>query len=839
MRKVRDAYRKKLDRRLYVAMLHARARPYRRRGKLVLASYGENPDTGEKLPPKIEHFQIGDTTGMLAAIERLGRDENRNVYVLLAVVKRSLAPGKKGSEADVIAVLGLVCDFDDKDAARYPARMPAPPDYVLETSPGRFQAFNFFDRPVTQAEAKKLAVALREFTGCDYGTADIAHVWRAPGTENWPTKRKVEAGRSIEPVMVKVALKWDGGTTNPEALAKALGILFGASFASDTEPTQLDDTQSRQIPAKIGALLDQNLPKGDRSENAYRVIRELLEDGRTDNEIAAQLIDRPAGARYEGDPNRIQAEITRARAKGDTSKASSPKPPDGRADVSASGLPTIRISGGSLSDAATEGENAIILAGHPIYQRGRALVRPVTTDVEATRGRRTKMAELAEIDVAYMVDLLCQSAIFERLSARGIWERIDPPLTVAQTILHRYGRWLFPPVIGVITTPTLRPDESLFDQPGYDSITRLVLIDPPAMPPIPANPTRDDALGQMRLLDDLVVEFPFADSGASLSAALSSMMTAVGRGAFMVVPMHATRAPESGSGKSYLFDLIAAIVLGQPCPVQAAGKTEEETEKRLGAAMLTGQPIICLDNVTGELGGDALCQLIERPFVDIRILGKSEQVRTEARTTVFASGNNLRVRGDLVRRVIICSLDAHMESPEQFPFKFNPVEKVLANRGKYIAAVLTVLRAYIVAGKPNRAPPLGSFEDWSDLVRSSLIWLGYKDPVETMKVARREDPDRQAAAAIFASIDDVIGVGQKNNATAAEMIKLATDQNGPKHLELSDALMAVAARGGSIDSRALGNWLSRNNGRIIGGRRLERRADKHGHAVHWWLDDAD
>ena len=33
----------------------------------------------------------------------------------------------------------------------------------------------------------------------------------------------------------------------------------------------------------------------------------------------------------------------------------------------------------------------------------------------------------------------------------------------------------------------------------------------------------------------------------------------------------------------------AAIALGQPCPVMAAGRSEEETEKRLGAALLAGQ----------------------------------------------------------------------------------------------------------------------------------------------------------------------------------------------------------------------------------------------------------
>ena len=83
-----------------------------------------------------------------------------------------------------------------------------------------------------------------------------------------------------------------------------------------------------------------------------------------------------------------------------------------------------------------------------------------------------------------------------------------------------------------------------------------------------------------------------------------------------------------------------------------------------------------------------------------------------------------------------------MEQPELRQFKFDPVARVLADRGKYIAAALTICRAYMVAGKPNPAPKLASFEGWSDTVRSALIWLGKEDPVKSMETARAEDPER-------------------------------------------------------------------------------------------------
>jgi hypothetical protein len=46
-------------------------------------------------------------------------------------------------------------------------------------------------------------------------------------------------------------------------------------------------------------------------------------------------------------------------------------------------------------------------------------------------------------------------------------------------------------------------------------------------------------------------------------------------------------------------------------------------EKRLGAILLGGDQLVSLDNCTHDLGGELLCQLVERPVVKIRVLGLS------------------------------------------------------------------------------------------------------------------------------------------------------------------------------------------------------------------------
>jgi hypothetical protein len=71
----------------------------------------------------------------------------------------------------------------------------------------------------------------------------------------------------------------------------------------------------------------------------------------------------------------------------------------------ASELPLIRVVGGELSALATRAEDLLITAGVPIYQRGGRLVRPIIEDVDASRGRRTKTAQLVALDSVYARDL--------------------------------------------------------------------------------------------------------------------------------------------------------------------------------------------------------------------------------------------------------------------------------------------------------------------------------------------------------------------------------------------------------------------------------------------------
>jgi len=365
------------------------------------------------------------------------------------------------------------------------------------------------------------------------------------------------------------------------------------------------------------------------------------------------------------------------------------------------------------------------------------------------------------------------------------------------------------------------------------------------MPAMPETPNWEDAKAALELLNGLLVEFPFVDE-VSRSVALSAFITPIARGAFNVAPMHVANASVAGTGKSYLLDNVAAIAIGQLMPVMAAGKSEEETEKRLGSAMMAAQPLISIDNVAGELESVFLCQAIERPIVNIRILGRSEQIRVEARNmTMFANGNNITVVGDLCRRVVMTTLDAGMERPELREFKSDPIATILDDRGKYIAACLTICRAYQLAGRPNKAKRLASFEGWSDTVRSALIWLGCADPVKSMEATRAEDPETIELRGMLETWADTLGVGPNNSETISDVIKIIVEQNhnGDYHwLDFYTAIQNTAKKRGSpADSNLLGQWARRNKNRIVGGYRLLNAADLKGNkgGSKWWVEIVD
>jgi putative DNA primase/helicase len=492
----------------------------------------------------------------------------------------------------------------------------------------------------------------------------------------------------------------------------------------------------------------------------------------------------------------------------------------------------------AIHHTATQGEHALEAAGLPIFQRGQSLVRPIMLELPDARGGKTLSPGLKRLNSASLRDHLAQAAAWRKHDGRRkTLVACAPSAEVADIILSRAGQWQLPPIAGVITTPTLRDDGSVLCEPGYDPATRLYHMPDPTLdlPSIPDRPSRDEAMQALALLTDLLKGFPFVDE-VDRSVALSAMLTPLVRGILPAVPLHAFTSPTAGTGKSYLQDVAAALAIGRVCPVIASGRTEEETEKRLVSLLLDAVPMVSIDNCNATLGGDLLCQAVERPIIRCRPLGSSTTVEIESRTTLFANGNALRLRGDMVRRSLICRLDAQMERPETRDFAFDPVQQVIADRGVYVFAALMLLKAYMRCGQRNeRLRPFQSYGAWSSTVREALVWLGCTDPADSVEEVRRDDPELGVLKAVLLTWNAVFGDDSVSVATVLQELRRQTDQDDEQvdRMDLRAALLAVSEKHGDVDRDRLGYWLRSVKHRIADNMRFVDGGHERNGTVRW------
>ena len=73
---------------------------------------------------------------------------------------------------------------------------------------------------------------------------------------------------------------------------------------------------------------------------------------------------------------------------------------------------------GALSKMADRAAEILLAAKVPFYQRGNKLVRPVVLPVETFGGKTTSAAQLVEIDIHYLRDMLCRKSRWMKLDKR-------------------------------------------------------------------------------------------------------------------------------------------------------------------------------------------------------------------------------------------------------------------------------------------------------------------------------------------------------------------------------------------------------------------------------------
>jgi hypothetical protein len=195
------------------------------------------------------------------------------------------------------------------------------------------------------------------------------------------------------------------------------------------------------------------------------------------------------------------------------------------------------------------------------------------------------------------------------------------------------------------------------------------------------------------------------------------------------VPMFVFSAPTPGTGKDLLSGGLAYPSLGHKLPTTTYDGEEAERRKTIFALLRDVPSHIAYNNVNRAMESTALKATLTQTVVEGRVLGVSEKLRLPNNAIWSATGNNVEVDAELLRRVLWVRLISDHEQPSQRSnFKHPDLMRWIASyRGELCAAALSIVSAWIAAGKPapRVAPaPMGSFESFVSVMAGILAHAG-------------------------------------------------------------------------------------------------------------------
>jgi putative DNA primase/helicase len=411
---------------------------------------------------------------------------------------------------------------------------------------------------------------------------------------------------------------------------------------------------------------------------------------------------------------------------------------------------------------------------------------------------------------------------------------IDCPNNVAATLETGTDDYTFRPLTALANAPFLRVDGSICDAPGYDEDTGIYYAPNLVFPPISTAPSWQEARDALDSIGDLVKQFPFANA-VSRSVFLSDVLTAIARPTLPKSPVVLYNATMAGSGKTLMASVANLIAYGHATTHPWPGVNEEELKKVFTSVLLAGDPVVVFDNLPNGamIKSAALSQFATSDDYADRKLGFSERVKFRNRTRVVLTGNNITLASDNARRTLVCDLQLEVESIKDRVIDFEHPSLALhikQNRPLFIAAALTVLKAYAVHDDPLMLTPLDSFEDWSWRVREALVWLGEEDPVAAVNY---ENDGSGEIASAFSAIESLAnlkqGISKDKSFRANDLSNWAAG-----NFALRDSLEQAGCTD-TTSSTKLGYWLRAHKNRIAGGLKLISKQVNEGRQVNKWI----
>lgn len=394
------------------------------------------------------------------------------------------------------------------------------------------------------------------------------------------------------------------------------------------------------------------------------------------------------------------------------------------------------------------------------------------------------------------------------------------------------------PLRAVTHTPLVRADGSILTEPGYDQATGLYHLPDDGLTEVnvPDEPTSDDVAAAVVLLDRVTADFRWAgehDRANYYGLLLTPLLRQLAPPPYK---LGAIGAPQPGSGKSLLASVLR-IVHGGVFRSEMPDK-EDEIRKQVSTILsITTAPVVTFDNVTGILRSSTLAGLLTSPRWDDRKLGTNEMLLCANDRLWTLTGNNVTVGGDLARRTLWVTIDPGVPDPHlRTGFGIGDLESwARAHRAELIGALLTLVRAWHVAGRPTQPRRGDSFARWVETVGGILAFAGVPGVFDDASSARQvESTDDNEWGTFLHAIRAVFGDRPWTVKELLAKVRPTTIEDITRPIPLDVLPVDLAERvhksGGNVDlvARSLGRWLTNRDGRWAG-RLCVRASARDGH----------
>jgi hypothetical protein len=417
-------------------------------------------------------------------------------------------------------------------------------------------------------------------------------------------------------------------------------------------------------------------------------------------------------------------------------------------------------------------------------------------------------------------------------------EEVTPAPNVLTAALARKEWPKLRPLFGIVGAPVLRPDGSLLQDPGYDPATGLYLASKVPLERVPEEP----APGQVKaarefLLTTFLGDFPWVGS-ADRANYLGLLVTPILRNYLRtLIPFGVVTSTMPSSGKTILTCGLG-MLYGQRV-LTWPGTDEAELRKAITSVMADPVGTIIFDNLAEGtvIDSPVLARLItDRTWAD-RLLGGNKTAAFANDRVWTATGNNLRLGGDMRTRSVLVGLNPDMPRPEERTgFKIPDLDQWIlasANQRQVLWHLLVLVADWTRADAPRRTGlTMRQFTPWAEAVGGFLAHHGVGGFLANVETVRDIDEEESTWTAFFAQWRKI----HSDKWLTSNELHLSAD-TPLGGLDPWDGCFLAGPRGRSPGVKSIGKLLTGQINRYRGPYVLRSDLDKHSKVRTWRVEE--